>query len=83
MGMGNRQWNIFAKPPLSEPSNWLGSRTKEDNKLKDFITRRFEKHPLLAWRLIDGVVLLVPIKQPGPEISRLYRLQDPVSATIW
>ena len=51
--------------------------------MKDFITQRFEKHPLLAWRLIDRVVLLVPIKQPGPEISRLYRLKDPVSATIW
>ncbi len=38
---------------------------------------------MLAWRLIDGVVLLVPIKQPGPEISRLYRLKDPVSTRIW
>jgi hypothetical protein len=51
--------------------------------LKDFLSRRFEKHPLLAWRTIDGVVLLVPIKQPGPEISKLYRLKNPVSTTIW
>ncbi len=42
-----------------------------------------EKNPLFAWRVIDGMVLLVPIKQPGPEIRRLYRLQDPVSSRIW
>jgi len=51
--------------------------------LKDFINRRFERNPLLAWRLIEGVVLLVPIKQSGPEIRRLYRLKDPVSVRIW
>ena len=51
--------------------------------MKDFINQRFKKNPLFAWRLIEGVALLVPIKQPGPEISRLYRLQDPVSTTIW
>ena len=42
-----------------------------------------EKNPLFAWRVIDGIVLLVPIKQPGPEISKLYRLKDPVSSRIW
>jgi len=38
---------------------------------------------LFAWRVIEGVVLLVPIKQSGPEIRRLYRLKDPVSTRIW
>ena len=47
------------------------------------IHQRLEKNPLLAWRVIDGIVLLVPIKQPGPEISKLYRLKDPVSTRIW
>ncbi len=51
--------------------------------MKDFISRSFEKNPLVAWRAIDGVVVLVPIKQPGPEITRLYRLRDPVSTRIW
>jgi len=51
--------------------------------LKGFINHRLEKNPLFAWRVIDGVVLLVPIKQSGPEIRRLYRLKDPVSTTIW
>ena len=83
MGIRSNPWNTSAKPPLSEPTNGLRSRTKKDNQLKDLNNQRFEKNPLIAWRLIDGVVLLVPIKQPGPEISRLYRLQDPVSATIW
>ena len=43
----------------------------------------FEKNPLFAWRVIDGVAVLVPIKQSGPEIRRLYRLKDPVSTRIW
>ena len=51
--------------------------------MKDFINQRLEKNPLFAWRVIEGVVLLVPIKQSGPEISRLYRLVDPVSIRIW
>jgi len=51
--------------------------------LKEFINCRLGKNPLFAWRVIDGVVLLVPIKQPGPEIRRLYRLKDPVSSRIW
>ena len=51
--------------------------------MKDLINHRFEKNPLIAWRAIDGVVVIVPIKQPGPEISKLYRLKDPVSTTIW
>jgi len=51
--------------------------------LKEFISHRLEKNPLFAWRLIDGMVLLVPIKQSGPEIRRLYRLKDPVSTRIW
>ena len=51
--------------------------------MKDFINQRLEKNPLFAWRLIEGVVLLVPIKQSGPEIRRLYRLKDPVSSRIW
>ncbi len=51
--------------------------------MKDFINRRLKKNPLFAWRLIEGVVLLVPVKQSGPEIRRLYRLKDPVSTRIW
>ena len=51
--------------------------------MRDFINRRLEKNPLFAWRLIEGVVLLVPVKQSGPEIRRLYRLKDPVSTRIW
>ena len=51
--------------------------------MKDFINRRFEKNPLFAWRVIDEVAILVPIKQSGPEIRRLYRLKDPVSTRIW
>ncbi|MCH8016008.1 MAG: PqqD family protein [Acidobacteria bacterium] len=51
--------------------------------MKDFINQRLEKNPLFAWRVIEGVVLLVPIKQSGPEIRRLYRLKDPVSTRIW
>ncbi len=51
--------------------------------MKDLINHRFEKNPLIAWRAIDGVVVIVPIKQPGPEISKLYRLKDPVSTRIW
>ncbi len=51
--------------------------------MKDFINQRFEKNPLLAWRVIDGVAVLVPVKQSGPEIRRLYRLKDPVSLKIW
>ena len=51
--------------------------------MKDFIKQSFEKNPLFAWRVIEGVVLLVPVKQPGPEIKRLYRLKDPVSLRIW
>jgi hypothetical protein len=51
--------------------------------LKDLIHQRLEKNPLLAWRVIDGVAVLVPIKQSGPEIRRLYRLKDPVSLRIW
>ncbi|MCZ6485649.1 MAG: PqqD family protein [Acidobacteria bacterium] len=51
--------------------------------MRDFINRRLEKNPLFAWRLIEGVVLLVPVKQSGPEIRRLYRLKDPVSIRIW
>ncbi len=47
------------------------------------INRRLEKNPLFAWRGIDGMVLLVPVKQSGPEIRRLYRLKDPVSSRIW
>jgi len=47
------------------------------------IHQPLEKNPLIAWRVIDGIVLLVPIKQPGPEISKLYRLKDPVSSRIW
>jgi len=47
------------------------------------IHQRLEKNPLIAWRVIDGIVLLVPIKEPGPEISKLYRLTDPVSTRIW
>ncbi len=47
------------------------------------IHQRLEKNPLLAWRVIDGVAVLVPIKQSGPEIRRLYRLKDPVSLKIW
>ncbi len=51
--------------------------------MKDFINQRLEKNPLFAWRVIDGMVLLVPVKQSGPEIRRLYRLKDPVSTRIW
>ena len=51
--------------------------------MKEFIKHRLEKNPLFAWRVIEGVVLLVPIKQSGPEIRRLYRLKDPVSTRIW
>ncbi len=29
------------------------------------------------------MVLLLPVKQSGPEIRRLYRLKDPVSSRIW
>ena len=47
------------------------------------IHQRLEKNPLLAWRVIDGMVLLVPVKQSGPEIRMLYRLKDPVSTRIW
>ncbi len=51
--------------------------------MKDFIKQSFEQNPLFAWRVIEEVVLLVPIKQSGPEIRRLYRLKDPVSTRIW
>ncbi len=51
--------------------------------MREFINRRLEKNPLFAWRLIEGVVLLVPVKQSGPEIRRLYRLKDTVSIRIW
>jgi len=51
--------------------------------LKDLIHQHLEKNPLLAWRVIDGVAVLVPVKQSGPEIRRLYRLKDPVSLRIW
>ena len=51
--------------------------------MKDILNRRFEKNPLFAWRVIDGVAVLVPIKQSGQEIRRLYRLKDPVSTRIW
>jgi len=51
--------------------------------LKDFINQCFEKNPLFAWRVIDEVAVLVPVKQSGPEIRRLYRLKDPVSTRIW
>ena len=51
--------------------------------MKDLIHQRLEKNPLFAWRVIDGMVLLVPVKQSGPEIRRLYRLKDPVSTRIW
>ena len=37
----------------------------------------------MASRMIDGQVLLVPIRQRGPEIKKVYRLQDPVAARIW
>jgi len=33
--------------------------------------------------VIDGVAVLVSIKQSGPEIRRLHRLKDPVSTRIW
>ena len=51
--------------------------------MRDFINQRLEKNPLFAWRLIEEMVLLVPIKQSGPEIRRVYRLKDPVSSRIW
>ncbi len=75
--------SIFARQPSSEPSVWPSISKNEDKELKEFINRRLEKNPLFAWRLIEGVVLLVPVKQPGPEIRRLYRLKDPVSSRIW
>ncbi len=51
--------------------------------MKDFTNQCFEKNPLFAWRVIDGVAVLVPVKQSGPEIRRLYRLKDSVSTRIW
>ncbi|MCZ6878826.1 MAG: PqqD family peptide modification chaperone [Acidobacteria bacterium] len=51
--------------------------------MRDFINERLEKNPLFAWRVIEEMVLLVPIKQSGPEIRRLYRLKDSVSSRIW
>ena len=83
MGIGNSRLNTFARRPSSERSGWQSSRENEGKDLKGFINHRLEKNPLFAWRVIDGVVLLVPIKQSGPEIRRLYRLKDPVSTTIW
>ena len=50
--------------------------------MTDF-NRRIEKNPLVASRVIDGKVILVPIRQPGREIKRVYRLQDPVASSVW
>jgi len=83
MGIGNNRLSIFARRLFGEPSVWLKSRKNEDKELQDFINQRLEKNPLFAWRVIEGMVLLVPIKQSGPEIRRLYRLKDPVSSRIW
>jgi len=83
MGIGNSPLSIFARQPSSEPSVWPSISKNEDKELKDLIHQRLEKNPLLAWRVIDGVAVLVPIKQSGPEIRRLYRLKDPVSLRIW
>lgn len=44
---------------------------------------RLEKNPLVASRVINGEVLLVPVRQSGPEIRKAYRLRDPVSVRIW
>lgn len=44
---------------------------------------RLKKNSLVASRVIDGEVLLVPIRQPGSEITKVYRLQDPVASRIW
>jgi len=51
--------------------------------LKELINQCFEKNSLFAWRVIDGVAVLVPVKQSGPEIRKLYRLKDSVSTRIW
>lgn len=53
-----------------------------EKELNNF-NRRLEKNPLVASRVIDGAVLLVPIRQPGPEIKKVYRLKDPVASRIW
>ncbi len=44
---------------------------------------RLEKNPLVASRVINGEVVLVPVRQSGPEIRKAYRLRDPVSVRIW
>ncbi len=50
--------------------------------MNDF-NRRLEKNPFVASRVIDGEVLLVPIRQPGPEIKKVYRSQGPVASRVW
>ena len=84
MTIRNSRSSISVRPPSSAQTDWFNRGLLRWR--KSAVTnpnRRPEKSPWVASRVIDETVLLVPVRQRGPNIQKLYRLNGPVASKTW